>query len=297
MDGFSLIVCAYNEEKNVTDKLKNSLEIKGDISEIIVVDDYSQDRTAEIVKQHQNKYPQIILVKNKYKKGKAGALLTGAETATKNWLVLSDCDAIVDPYALEAIKKIKDPRVWVVGSRAIKRKVGWELIEWIRMKLWPTWLTRGQLMLVKNQKELLVNLQYVDDVEIAFRAIEKNKKVVNCEQMLFADSFQTGWDFYRQLWRRVVAMDKAIWQYWLLLFDERFFDINDLIKNLLFVLLGIMLPIVICVAIIVSLVFYWQLILAYILFYPLTLTCFVVAVATVYSYVTRHDSANLNWKK
>ncbi len=234
---FSIIICAKNEEQYIDKKITNSLKIQGNIIEIIVVDDNSQDQTAKITKKWQEKNIRIKYIKNKQEKGKIGALRTGVKSAQGRWLILTDCDTILDLQVITKIEKLlADNKLWIVGLQAKNRTWEWTVIENCRLKLWPTWLTRGQFMLVRNKKELFEEFDYVDDVEIAWKAIKLKKKVLVDKNSYFVDNFAAGWNFYRQIWRRSLFLDKAIYNNIEFLLNNNYFSNLQIIKNSFFVL-------------------------------------------------------------
>jgi len=59
----TLIICAYNEEKNILNKFKNveDLEYPMEKIQVILADDGSDDRTVEIAKSFLNK-PEVSLI-------------------------------------------------------------------------------------------------------------------------------------------------------------------------------------------------------------------------------------------
>ena len=68
----SIIFPVHNLEHEVSQRLHRLLEFTGDLTvnfEIIVIDDYSSDQTAEIIAELANSYPQIVLMQNYFEKG------------------------------------------------------------------------------------------------------------------------------------------------------------------------------------------------------------------------------------
>lgn len=104
----SVIIAARNEEDNIATLLKavTRQSYHGDLTEIIVVDDHSTDRTAEIVRQ----FPMVKLLQlmddtgNSYKKK---AIEAGIAAATGDLIVTTDADCIPSPLWLETIAKCK----------------------------------------------------------------------------------------------------------------------------------------------------------------------------------------------
>jgi glycosyltransferase involved in cell wall biosynthesis len=93
----SAIVPARNEEAIIASCVE-SLVQQREIAEILVVDDQSQDRTAEIVREIMNKYPQVRLVESMQLPfgwvGKNYAVCQGAREAKSGWLLFTDADVL-----------------------------------------------------------------------------------------------------------------------------------------------------------------------------------------------------------
>lgn len=81
----SAVVLAKNEERNIVDCL-DSLHF---CSEIIVIDDYSEDRTVELVKRFDK---NIILVQQKLRDDFARQRNSGLEMAKSEWVLFIDAD-------------------------------------------------------------------------------------------------------------------------------------------------------------------------------------------------------------
>ena len=67
--------------------------------ELIVVDDASRDRTAEIAKKERT-----ILIQHPYNKGYGAALKTGARNAQGNYVLYIDAD---DQYSADDLPRLK----------------------------------------------------------------------------------------------------------------------------------------------------------------------------------------------
>jgi len=84
----SAIIPAYNEEKNILQVLKVVTQSPL-VDEVIVVNDGSTDKTAEVVKKFNRGVKLINFSQNR---GKADALLAGARVAKKKILFFCDAD-------------------------------------------------------------------------------------------------------------------------------------------------------------------------------------------------------------
>ena len=103
----SIVIAAKNEEKNIN-SLLNSLEklnYPKENFEVIIIDDNSTDKTAEIIRERisdKNNFALIIADKKKFE-GKKGALTIGIENAKNNFIVITDADCKPETNWLNAI--------------------------------------------------------------------------------------------------------------------------------------------------------------------------------------------------
>jgi glycosyltransferase involved in cell wall biosynthesis len=113
----SVIIPVYNEVKNIEEIVKR-VKARRLASEIIVVDDGSQDGTRDILKKmdRKGKVRVILLEKNQ---GKGAAVVTGMKAATGDVLLIQDADLEYDPRDYPALlQPIKEGLADVVyGSR------------------------------------------------------------------------------------------------------------------------------------------------------------------------------------
>ncbi len=115
----SLIISAYNEEKVIEKKIRNSLELDypPDKLEIIVVSDASTDRTDDIVKRYM---PQgVRLVRMPERSGKTVGLNHVVPHANGEIIVFSDANALYDRQAIrKLVRNFGDPGVGVVTGES-----------------------------------------------------------------------------------------------------------------------------------------------------------------------------------
>ncbi|MFO0773257.1 MAG: glycosyltransferase family 2 protein [Nitrospiraceae bacterium] len=113
----SFIITAFNEEKRLPDKLRNSLEqdYPKDKIEIIVASDCSTDRTDDIVREHGSL--GVCLSRLPNKGGKEAAQKFAVESAGGDVLVFSDVATTLPPTAIRTIvMNFADPSVGCVSS-------------------------------------------------------------------------------------------------------------------------------------------------------------------------------------
>ena len=116
----SIIIPCYNEEstiKEIINKINSETSIE---KEIIVIDDYSKDKTREILENDlKQSVHKIILNDKNY--GKGYSIKKGIENATGNCILIQDADLEYDPADYnKLLQPIKNGIADVVyGSRFI----------------------------------------------------------------------------------------------------------------------------------------------------------------------------------
>lgn len=119
----SIIIPAYNEEEAIAAIIERCLAERDNIVhetpvedvEVIVVNDGSQDKTAEIAAQ----FPDIHLVSYEKNKGYGAAIKSGFDKATGTLVAFLDADGTCDPrYFIDMCRKlIEEDADIVIGSR------------------------------------------------------------------------------------------------------------------------------------------------------------------------------------
>jgi len=99
----SIIIAAYNEEKVILQKIKNtlSLDYPCDKLQVIVVSDGSDDNTQEIVNKFSS--DEFLSLHQKERNGKSAALNRGVEVASGDILVFSDAN---NDFCSDAIQQL-----------------------------------------------------------------------------------------------------------------------------------------------------------------------------------------------
>ncbi len=99
----SVIVAARNEERNILKCMEslNNLEYPEGKLQIIIVNDNSDDKTEEIIKEYIKEKPRFVTLNTKRGignlKGKANAIANGMELATGEIILSTDADCTVSP--------------------------------------------------------------------------------------------------------------------------------------------------------------------------------------------------------
>jgi glycosyltransferase involved in cell wall biosynthesis len=97
------IIPTYNEERNVACVLE-ALRDSEILDEIIIVDDGSDDRTVEIVREFAKTDARMQVIEHERNKGKGQAIFTGWAATTAPYLLLLDADLHeLKPYHILAL--------------------------------------------------------------------------------------------------------------------------------------------------------------------------------------------------
>jgi peptidoglycan/xylan/chitin deacetylase (PgdA/CDA1 family)/spore germination protein YaaH len=132
----SIIVPAYNEEFVIGATIRSLLNSDYEKFEIVVVDDGSQDRTSEVVRNEFANEPRVRLF-TEANAGKAEALNLGLRQSHGEVVVALDADTQFPPETIRALaRRFVDPTIGAVAGNA---KVGnrinivtrWQALEYI----------------------------------------------------------------------------------------------------------------------------------------------------------------------
>ena len=122
MPELSIIIPAYNEESRLPatlDSVHEFLEQHGKSFEIVVVDDGSHDRTADVVQRYAAENPEVRLVSYQPNRGKGFAVRSGMLAARGDVLLMNDADG---SSPIEELVRLEDAIASgadiAIGSRA-----------------------------------------------------------------------------------------------------------------------------------------------------------------------------------
>ncbi|MBX7150485.1 glycosyltransferase [bacterium] len=127
----SVIIAARNEEQSIPDCLNSVLNqtYPSDLFEIIVVDDRSNDRTPEIIRDLTKRNPSVKLIQIKEKpeniSGKKNALEQGIKASRGEILLFTDADCGVKITWIEGIVKYFTKDVGLVIGASFTRGATW----------------------------------------------------------------------------------------------------------------------------------------------------------------------------
>ncbi|MBX3047826.1 MAG: glycosyltransferase family 2 protein [Anaerolineales bacterium] len=112
----SIVMPVYNEAQTILEILKR-VKATGVADEIVVVDDGSQDGTADVLASLND--PQVRLVVHPRNQGKGAAVRTGIQAAQGELILIQDADLEYDPRDIPALLKPMEEGIAdvVYGSR------------------------------------------------------------------------------------------------------------------------------------------------------------------------------------
>lgn len=188
----SLVVPAYNEERRLGDSLVRLVEFAARQPygvEIIVVDDGSADRTAEIAREATRNPPDGVslrLLQHDGNRGKGAAVRTGALEGTGDYVLYLDADLATPPEEtrklLEALEAGADV---AAGSRVQPGGADMRASE-------PAWRRIGGRLFAMARRRLI--LSNVEDTQCGFKAFTRP-----AAQAIFSRQRLERWSFDAEL--------------------------------------------------------------------------------------------------
>jgi len=215
----SILIPAYNEEATIAQTIESiqNTNYPKDKIEIIVLDDGSTDKTAEIAKQFKD-----VKVISKQNSGKADSLNIGIKQATGEFIAVIDADSYPEQDAIDRMMAyFADEKVAAVTS-CIKvdnqhkfwtrlQVIEYTIIAWARKLLQyvnSVYVTPGALSIYRTKvlKEIegFDKNNLTEDIEIAWRILKKNYKIKMC---LLAKVHTTVPDKFKAWWRQRLRWD------------------------------------------------------------------------------------------
>ena len=157
----SIVIPVYNEEEAIGDDLALILDAMKDSGydyEVIVVDDGSTDRTAEIVRG----FEEIRMIQHPYNRGTGAARTTGLRAARGDVVVMTDGDGTYPNQDIPRLLAEMEAHGWdmVVGAR--RREAG--TVRWLRSP--AKWFIRTLASYLTNTK--------IPDLNSGFKAFRRD---------------------------------------------------------------------------------------------------------------------------
>ena len=127
----SIMIPAHNEEKVITSTVNNILSIDYPNFEVIVIDDRSEDNTAEVIKKLEEEHENVkAIIRNKNDfPGKSAVLNDALKFAKGEAILVFDADATVEPDILKIMIPALEPEdVGAVQARKIIRNKDYNIL-------------------------------------------------------------------------------------------------------------------------------------------------------------------------
>lgn len=112
MNGLSVVIIAYNEEKNIETVVRKSIDVLSEISdlyEVILVDDGSRDSTGEIIKSLASQNACIRCVQHTVNQGIGDSIRDGYSEAKYDLVSFLPADGQISPTVLKELYKEIQP--------------------------------------------------------------------------------------------------------------------------------------------------------------------------------------------
>ena len=114
----SILMAAFNADNFIGDSIKSIIEQTYKNWELIVIDDYSSDKTYQIANNYSKLDPRIKVIRNTTQLGQALSRNRGVEYSTGNYIAILDSDDLALPFRIEKQVEYlgKNSDVGLVGS-------------------------------------------------------------------------------------------------------------------------------------------------------------------------------------
>jgi len=188
----SFVVPAKDEERRLGDSLRRLIEFAGKqdyASEIIVVDDGSTDRTAELARAAAERLPERVslrVLQHERNRGKGAAVRTGATASTADYVLYLDADVATPPEeAPKLLRALEEGADVAAGSRIQPGGADMRASQ-------PAWRRVGGRLFAVARRRLL--LSDIEDTQCGFKAFRRA-----AAQAVFARQQLEGWAFDAEL--------------------------------------------------------------------------------------------------
>lgn len=180
----AVVIPAFNEEERIGPSLQTIhayLTGRGMRFAVIVVNDGSRDRTAEIVRDFASSHPEVTLIDSQPNQGKGAVVRIGMLAAEADWLLISDADLATPIEELEKLEaRISDEVPIAIGSRPLRES----RLE-VRQPLYREYGGRAFNKLVQ-----LLGVRGIQDTQCGFKLFRQAEA-----RQIFQRCQSNGWGF------------------------------------------------------------------------------------------------------
>ena len=188
----TLMVCAYNEEEIINDKMKNTaqLDYPKDKLRLMWVTDGSTDSTNDLLAE----YEDVKVVFSPERRGKAAALKHGIKEVDTEIVIMTDANTMINAGAIrEIVRLMQDPKVGCVsGEKKVMAKnesdeaaqgegLYWKYestLKRLDSELYSAMGAAGELCVIRRQ--LMTDIpddSLLDDFIISMEIVKKGYKI------------------------------------------------------------------------------------------------------------------------
>ena len=123
MPSLTVIVPFYNEETFLSESLHRLINTNL-ADKILLIDDCSNDKSAEIAKKFENNYKNISLIQSSVNTGKGGAMSLSVNNLDTDFVVVHDADLEYNPSDLIEMFNlaVDNPEHLILGTRFVGNK-------------------------------------------------------------------------------------------------------------------------------------------------------------------------------
>ncbi|MCE3226472.1 MAG: transrane glycosyltransferase [Bacteroidetes bacterium] len=194
----SIVICAKNEDENLTEFLPKVLTQDYPEFEVIVVNDCSFDNTENVIDEFAKIFPNLKKANIKedayYKHGKKFALLVGIKAAKYNRMLLTDADCYPssDQWLKEMSASFSTEKQIVLGYGAYEKQKGFlnKLIRFDAFMIAVQYLSAG----IRNKAYMGVgrNLAYNKDLFFSNKGFASHYHINSGDDDLFVNEASTS---------------------------------------------------------------------------------------------------------
>ncbi len=186
----SIIIPAYNEEKNIISTLQCVCNQTLDDIEIICVDDKSTDSTFELIKNYSEKDSRVIPLQNR-DKGVSSARNYGIEMATGEYICFIDADDFIHPQMMEFLfKSIEETGSNIALCNFTRNAISKDLFEFDYRMISPDEIHRQTEMLYSSVWTKIVKKSFLDENKIRFQGYKIGEDTVFSSTVYKCNSFK-----------------------------------------------------------------------------------------------------------
>ena len=124
LSGISVFFPCYNDAGSIEEMVRRANTVLPTVAErydITVVDDGSQDNSVAVLEELRAEVPALSIVKHEQNRGYGGALRSGFEAASKEFVFYTDGDGQYDPHELPKLVALMEDGVGLVNGYKLNR--------------------------------------------------------------------------------------------------------------------------------------------------------------------------------